>query len=253
MRLKIAESDRPKSDRDAGDEVVGAIEIAGRQDEGADAAIGTDHLGRNQENEGDRDRDAQPGEHGGKRARQDDLADDRPGGEVEALAHHDEVALHIVDSRIGVDRGGKEHADRERRDLRGLADSEPDDEERHERDLRDREECRDDGDQGRTREREHADREADRDAEQCAERPAGREAQERSSEVAPELARHCEPQERFSDFERRWEEELRDQAGRASGLPDQDQNDERRDPRPGAVARREARGPEVDRPFTRHW
>src|SRR5580704_9671729 len=82
---------------DPRDEIVGAIQIARGEDEGADAAIGADHLGRDEQDDRDRDGDAKAREHRRERTGEHDLADDRAGRQVEALPHYDEVTLHIVD------------------------------------------------------------------------------------------------------------------------------------------------------------
>src|SRR6266487_94095 len=124
---------------DASHQLIGLHQISGLEHEGADAGFRTDHLGGDHEEERDRSGDAEPGDDVGKRARQDHLAHDAEKRQFEALRHADEVSRDLIDAAVDGDHGGEEHAERDGGDLRGLADAEPEDEQRQERDLRDRE------------------------------------------------------------------------------------------------------------------
>ncbi len=85
--------------------------------------------------------------------------------QAEALAHPDQPARHVVHPAGGRDHGREEHAERQGRQLRPLADAEPDDEQRHQRDLRDRKQRRHHRHAGRAQHRPQPDRQPHADPE----------------------------------------------------------------------------------------
>ena len=146
----------------------------------------------------------------GQRARPDHAAHDGVERHVETLRHADQVARHRIDAAIDRDRGREEHAERNGRDLRLLADPEPEDQQRQQRDLRNREQRRDEGDADAARQRREPDREADDDAGRGAEQPADADAQR----PKPTDAARARPTSRACRSRRA----IADGAGRNSGL-----------------------------------
>ena len=128
-----------RQDHDAGQQLIGLHQIAGLQHEGADAELGADHFRAHHQQQRDRRRDAKAREDRGQRARPDHAAHDGMERHIKALRHPDQVARHRIDAAIDRDRGGEEHAERNGRDLRLLADPEPEDQQRQQRDLRESE------------------------------------------------------------------------------------------------------------------
>src|SRR5260370_449626 len=114
----------------------------------------------------DRDRsgNTKPGENGGKRAGPDPPAHDGVKRNVKTLRHPDQIARHVVDAAIDRDRGGKEYPYRNGGDLRLLADPEPQDQKRQQRDFRDRKQRRDEGEADAAREAREPDGKSDADA-----------------------------------------------------------------------------------------
>ena len=112
--------------------------MARLQHEGAEAVFGADHLGRHHQDESDGRRDPEAGDDGGHGAGQDHLADDVARRQVEGLGHADQIARDAVDAAVAVDHRREEDAQRNGGQLGGLADAEPEDEERQQGDLGDR-------------------------------------------------------------------------------------------------------------------
>ena len=73
---------------------------------------------------------------------QDDLADHAPPPRAEGDGGADQQRIGLAHARVGVDRHREEHAERDHRHLGRLADPEPEDQQRQQRDLGDRERWR---------------------------------------------------------------------------------------------------------------
>ena len=128
-----------RQDHDAGEQALEIVERAGFQDIGADAVFGTQHLGGDEEDDGNRQADPKAGEDARHGTWEHDLTHDRKPGESEALPHADQRTIDIVDGAEGCDHRRCEGAKRDQRVFRALINAEPDHEEREERDLGDRE------------------------------------------------------------------------------------------------------------------
>ena len=138
------------------------------------------------------------------------------GVETEALPHAHQVARHRVHRAVGRDHGREEDAERDGRDLRPLADAEPQDEERKQRDLGDREERRDHRHADRARHREDADRKASDQPGREAEQEAAGDAPGRRGEMAPQLAARRQLADRRADPQRARQRERADRRRRRS-------------------------------------
>src|SRR5262245_56261082 len=125
--------------RDGDDGDVHQVESQARlrlPDEEAEARARVDHLGRKQQDERERQRDAKAREDERQSAGQHHLAKDLrpPRAHVETAPHHD--PRRPPGAVVGVDEARIEARQRDDRDLRGIADPDPEHHDRQEHDLR---------------------------------------------------------------------------------------------------------------------
>ena len=157
---------------DADHELGGFHQVAGLENQEADARVGCDLLGGHQQEQRDARSQPEAGEDHGQSRGQDDLANHAPPPGPEGDGRPDQQRVGLADARIGVDRHREEDAERHHRHLGGLADAEPEDEQRQQRDLGDGERGRDERLDDRVGQGEEPDGHAHADAGQRADREA---------------------------------------------------------------------------------
>ena len=103
----------------------------------ADARLGRDGLGHDQNHPHQPQRKTQAHEDGRQRSRQDDVAIQLPAREAVAAAHLDQTRVHVANAVKGVQIDGKEHRDADQKQLGRFVDAEPQNDQRNQRQRRD--------------------------------------------------------------------------------------------------------------------
>src|SRR5499427_1502859 len=202
-------------------------QLPGVPDQVADAALGGDELGRDQHDERDRERDAKPREDRRQRAKEHDAGEHHRLARAVILRHVPVNRLDVGGPDVGVDDDGEEHRDGDERDLRGVAEAEGEEKERHQRDLRDRKQRGDERIDKDAHRPEHGHEQPDCDRGHGADDIAENDAVERDANVPFELAAAGELDEALRDVARRRDEATIADADHQQNLPDDDEPDRR--------------------------
>src|SRR5919106_3812256 len=215
-----------REQHDADHERGGLHQVLRVEDEEADAGAGRDHLGGDEQQQRGAGAELEAGEDHRRRRGQHPLADQAPPPRPEAHCRPQEQRVGVSHAGVGVDRHREEDAEHDHGDLRGLADAEPEDQQRQQRDLGDRERGRDERAADRLGQAEDADREADDDAAERPEAEAEHDAPEAGGHVARQLARAQHVGAGREHAERRGQEERRHPARAGEQLPHHQQPEE---------------------------
>src|SRR5262245_60734599 len=205
-------------------------------DQVADAALGSDELGRDQHDERDRKRDAQSCEDRRQRSEEHDAGEHHGLARAVILRHVPVDRLDVGGADIGVDDDGEEDGNSDEGDLRGVAKAEGEQQERHQRDLRDRKQRGDERIDEDAHRPEHGHEQPNRDGGDGADDVAEDNAVERDGDVPFEFAAAGELDETLRDVARRGDEPAIADPEHQQDLPDDDER-ERRDQIKQALAR----------------
>ena len=159
------ETDDADEEHAGHDEIVALARVARVDDEVAEARVDGDHLGGDDDDPRDAERDPQADEDLRQRGREDDAREEPRRREAEVAAGLEVHRGHAAHSVHRGDDDGEEGAEEDQEARRRLRYAEPQDRERHPRERADRARHLDDGVEGRSEVRVPAEREARRNAE----------------------------------------------------------------------------------------
>ena len=134
----VGELAEDREDHDRSEDLRRLAELLAVQQEIAEALGGADQFGRDHEHPSQAKPDPQRHHIGRQHRRQQDAADHGRPGQPEHAADLDDLAIDRQDRAHHAEIDRKEHPDRDQCDLRGLEDAEPEHEQRHPGERRDR-------------------------------------------------------------------------------------------------------------------